>query len=37
MEKVLLEKDVRRVAVDDVVLTLLEMTDPVTARVLQIR
>jgi hypothetical protein len=37
MEKVLLEKDVRRVAVDDVVLTLLEMTDPVTTRVLQIR
>jgi hypothetical protein len=37
MEKVLLEKNVRRVAVDNVVLTLLQMTDLVTTRVLQIR
>jgi hypothetical protein len=35
MEEVLLEKDVRRVAVDDVLLTLLEMVDPVTTRIPQ--
>jgi hypothetical protein len=37
MEEVLLEKDMRRVAVHDVVLTLLEMTDLVTTRILQLR
>jgi hypothetical protein len=37
MEKVPPKKDVRRVAVGDVVLTLLSMTDPVATRVLQMR
>jgi hypothetical protein len=37
MEKVPPKKDVRRVTVGDVVLTLLNMTDPVATRVLQMR
>jgi hypothetical protein len=35
MEEVLLEKEVRRVSIDDVLLTLLEMVDPVTTRIPQ--
>jgi hypothetical protein len=34
---VLLEKQVRRVSVDDVLLTLLKMTNPVATRILQLR
>jgi hypothetical protein len=37
VEKVLLEKDVRRVAIDDVLLTLYKMTGPVAASILQLR
>jgi hypothetical protein len=35
MEEVLLEKDVRRVAVDDILLTLYKMTSLVAASILQ--
>jgi hypothetical protein len=37
MQKVLLQKQVRYVSVYDVLLTLLEMIDPVTTRILQVR
>jgi hypothetical protein len=33
---VLLEKQVRRVSIDDVLLTLLKMTNPVATRILQL-
>jgi hypothetical protein len=37
MQKVLQQKEVCCVSVYDVVLTLLEMIDPVTTRILQVR
>jgi hypothetical protein len=37
MQKVLLQKQVRRVSVNDTLLTLLKMIDPVTTRILQVR
>jgi hypothetical protein len=37
MEEVLLEKEMRRVSINDVVVTLVEMTNPVATRIPQIR
>jgi hypothetical protein len=37
VEKVLLEKEVRGVSVDDVLLTLYKMTSPIAAGILQFR
>jgi hypothetical protein len=37
MEEVLLEKEMRRVSINDVVVTLVEMTNLVATRIPQIR